>query len=637
MTELLRRERQWWFRPKGPEMAKGILDHVTYLRNVDTGAEVAGRRERLVAQRAMYLDRQGPSSNLDGESRSGRSPYNVITGAVDSVHAKITTSRPRPQILSVGGRWKQQRKAKLLQRWIDGFYDQHRVYQKMSNAAQDAMIYDAAWVKVYGSGGRVQLERVWDGDLYIDPREERFPPIRTLYHVLAVDREALIHRFPKHKQAILDADMAPVEDSMPFTDLEIPSSAGAFVDMVTLIEAWRLGPCEDVPGLHVAAIGSGDGGHILHHEEWKQESFPFACFVWARDPERHRGQSFVERGAGVQMDLDEHADVLKAAYGSFVPRWAVPSSAQITTKDLGDDITVMVYDGEIAPSVLAPSAASPDFINREEKLAGRLHYVTGSSEMEASSVTPANLSSGRAILAHQDATSIRFLRQGQDFEQFSVDLANLILTTADSIASDKGAALDVYGTENGAELIKYSDVKMARSEYTIRVFPASKLPDTVGGRQEIIGQMMDRQIISDPLEARRLMDMPDLEREGDLAAAMREYADREIDRCLDGEQGVPTEYMDIEYAIRKAHLVLCDALSRGGEEDDPEAMECLRDFIGSAMAVRDGEAAMAEEAAAQEPTMMDDPAMGMEPAATDPMMGAEPVDPAMAAEGFPAA
>lgn len=620
----------WWRQKPGVEMAHGIMDHFEHLRLGDAGNEATtSRRYRLAAQRALVFDRRGPNYDGPGE-RKTRSPYPVLDGASESVHAKITTTRPRPQVISVGGRWKHGRKAKLLQRWIDGYYDLYGIYEKLSDLVQDGMMYDSGWIKVYAMGGRVCVERVWDGDIYVDRREERFGPVRTLYHALSVDRYALIERFPSKRREIMASPASSLDDTSPFPDLVL-TGGSSFVDHVTVVEAYRLPPGGDTPGKFAVAIaGRTSKGALLVSDDYKRETFPFVPYVWARDPERFRGRSFVEKGAGIQQDLDDHEAVVREAMGTFVPRWSFPRTAHVKHRQLGNHIGIIEYDGMIAPTVLAPPPVSPEFLRRGEQLKQRVYHVTGASELEATAQVKAGLNSGRAILAHQDVTSIRFATQGQRFEKAGVELARLILDVADSLAEDKSSSLKVYGIDHGAELIDYRDVRMDRDSRVIRVYPASKLPDTIAGRLEIVGQMMQEKIIVDPLEARRLLDMPDLERAGDLASAKREYAEKVVDECLDGKVGIATKYMDLPFAIEHASMVYVDAVSRGGEEDDPDAMQCLRDFIGSAMGVQ----------AEQQPP----PGLAAVPPGMPPPAGAgappppmPPVGPDMAANMPPAA
>ena len=566
---------RFWWATKGIRAAELMTEHITALRSVSRHNQ-SGRHQELAVYRSTYLDYPAPDFDSTGIGREERSPYNLTQGAVDSIHAKIVTNRIRPQIAPVGGRWKHLRKSKLLQRWIDGEYERLDAYAMMSDMVHDALIYGTGWIKVYGYYGRVKLDRVWDGDIYIDPREERFGRIQTLYHVSAVDRQTLIDKYPKHKKALQNAPAAPIDDAMPFGDLDVKGLVGS-VDLVTVAEGWRLGIHEDDPGMRMAICNTA----VLEREEWEYKDFPFVRYRWGRDPERVRGQGLVERGLGVQHDLDEHTTVVQDSYETFVPKYALPAAANVSISKINDEVGQgITYEGAQPPTVLSSGAIAPDFLTREDMLAARYFRVTGVGEAEATSQTPDNLESGKAIQTHQDVTSLRFLVQGRAYEEACVALANMVLHCAEQLDNPQ----KVYGSA-GEELVSFREAKMAGDQYTIRVFPASKLPDSIAGRLDHIAQLVQLGVVADPDELRQLLDMPDLEGYQDRESAEREWADREIDRCLDGIQGQPSTYMNLPYAIDKARKEHALAMLAGAEDDDPEAMEMLRKFIGAAEAM----------------------------------------------------
>jgi len=104
--------------------------------------------------------------------------------------------------------------------------------------------------------------------------------------------------------------------------------------------------------------------------------------------------------------------------------------------------------------------------------------------------------------------------------------------------------------------------------------------------------------ITDPNVIRELLALPDLEQHQDLESARREAADREIDLCLDGEQGLPSTYMDLGYAIQRADQEVCHA-EIGGADDD--VLQLLRSFCGQARTLQQQQ--MAASAPPAGPTM----------------------------------
>jgi hypothetical protein len=572
-----------WWKASDMAAAEQMLGHVEQLRQANGRATVSHVRE-LVAYRALYLDRECADYQSLGLNSRGtdRSPFNLTQGAVDSIHAKLSLSRPRPNIISVNGRWKQQRKATLLQRWIDGWFEHNEAYECLSHMLHDALIYGTGWLKVYGYEGQACVDRVWDGDLFTDPREERYGKVRTMYQVAAISKDVLCEQYPKHAAKIRNIPPVDIQEAMPFDDLRAIGTALMSLDLITVVEGWRLGPGPGKPGKRMVIAKN----LVLESEDYENPYFPFVSMCWGRDPERARGQGLVERGFGVQSDLDDHASVIQEAYGLFVPKLMAHEDCNLTAKNFNDMVgQVFTYSGtQGPPAPWTPGAVSPDFLTREDMLKNRYFEQTGVGQMEASSMAPANLESGKAILAYQDVTSGRFAPQARSYERAAVQFAKLVLWVADGIAADGEAEhLKVYGKDSH-ELLDYKSVRMEPDDYTIRVMAASVLPDSIAGRLEHVDQLVKLGILTDPQQIRELLDMPDLERSNDLASAMRQHVEKEIDKCLDGEQGQPSSYLPpdvLEWGKQRANATYHLALLGGAEEDDPEAMEMLRTFIGA--------------------------------------------------------
>ena len=583
-----------WWNETGDKIAEAVAESALDIARISD----TQRRRDLIAWRSLYLDlpyKEYASARV----RRGdmRSRYNLTQGAVDATRSRIVSTRPRPQVLTVAGRWKLQRKAKLLQRWIDGEYERLKCYDLLSRQVQDALIYGTGCLKVIAdtSYNRCRIDRVWVGDLLVDPREERYDCVRSLYHVTCADRGVLMARWAKHAKKI-EKLASNIADDALFPDMAQDKVAH---DLVPIVEAWRLPSGPKQPGKHAIILGRK---LCVFEEDWEHDSFPFSFYNWGEDPNRFFGQGMVERGAGIQSDLNEHTRVVQEAYDTFVPKWGIPRAANVKVEALNDEIRqVVMFDAAGGtPTVLAPPAVSPDFLRREDMLAERYYRVCGVSELSAASQKPAGIDSGAGIRSYQDAETQRFLTQGRAYERASIDLANLLIYTAKQIAkTSKQHSLDVYGGKNGLEIARFDEAVFDGEDeiYQIRTFPVSALSNSVSAKLEEVQQLIQVAAITDPNVIRELLALPDLEQHQDLESARREAADREIDLCLDGEQGLPSTYMDLDYAINRADQEVCHAEIGGAEED---VLQLLRSFCGQARTLQQQLAANAPPAG---PTM----------------------------------
>lgn len=596
-------------------------------------------RTRMHCFRAVYRNEEHRDFGRIGYHES-LSKYPVTQGGVDSLHAKLCLSRPRPKIVPCSRRFKAKRRAKMLQRWWDGLARKNDTGKLQDEQLHDAQIYGAGVIKVVEKHGTICHERRHPGDILTDPREERRSSVRSLFEIANVDREVLAESAfidgSDMRRRVLDVSSAPEPDDISDTN------DGVALDQVRVIEGWRLGPSPDSPGRHVIACGP----LLLLDEEWHWDCFPFSVLIWGRDPERSfQGQGIVERGLRVQAMLNHHCRVIDEAFERFVPKYAVSRQSEVDATVINRQVGQLVEFNAAggAPGVLSPGPISPDFLGYAAELANRWFAVTGVSQMDARSEADQNLESGKAKLVQSDINSTRFYIQGKSRERACVRLAELSIRLADDLYEgmeheeqsepdespldygadiisaypepEKPGPLDVpAGKDSWRNTIPYGDARMSGEgdeAYEIEVWPVAALSQTISGRMEEISQLVDGGYITNPDTARELLDMPILGEYQDLASARREAAEREIDRCLDGEQGTPSVYMDLSHALERATQELCLA----GIDDAPdEVMDALRTFVGATEALITANTAPPPEAMPAPGAPMPPPApMGPEP------------------------
>jgi hypothetical protein len=643
---------QWWNLEEGDGR---IVSTLKTMRDT-IGKRGDDRRRDMVAMRAVYLDSKITNYGSLDFTRARRSRYNLTQGAVDSTHAQIVASRPRPKVVTIAQDFGQQRKAQLRQRWIDGEYERTEAYERLSEMALDGLIYGTGVLKVGAEDGRPVVDRVWAGDLYVDPREERYrqTKVRTLYQLHAIDRDVLMLEYSDHAKEIAACECQTEKDT-DFPDLDSDAEDGMRRNLVPLIEAWRL-PAASKRRRKSVSVGdmvvTGKGRHVLVcdravliDEEWEHDTFPFVVFRWATDPQRWWGQGMVERAAGMQSDLNDLCNTIQLAYGVMVPQFWVDDSAQV--QDLNNVIgrvnRIVPAGKSIADAVMV---LSPDvgvgLLNREAEIAGRFLPVLGVDALAAQAEKPPGLNSGAALQNYKESVSIRFMPQGRRYEQCTVVLADLLFYFADKLAADgEDQTVEVYGEDIGLEMIQYDDIKPEGDEvFAIRVQPASALPKDVAGRMQFLYDAQALGIPLDPGWLARTMELPDVEGLMDEVNAPRHLIMQAVEQCknLDHDQPQANAYwplmrpdgspgLAIEVLTNQVQLAMFKAA-------DPAILERLMRLHGQARGLYEDEkaklAAPAAPATPGAPTMAaDGPAPGQLPAAPPPE--AQPQPPPMIA------
>jgi len=602
--------RQWWKLPKDGAFA--AICAVTM-------ALVQHDQERLESYElyaSLYNDESSDLYAERGYVRDRLMRTDVTSNAVDTLHARIVKNRPRPWPVTSDGDQDDFDRAKGLEIWLDGEFERDDVYELTSDVVHDALIYGTGAIYTFEQDGRPYSERVFCGDLFVEPREEQARCVRTLYYVRGVDREVLAEAFPKAADAIKNAARyAPPRETGNALD-DIAS------DLVMVIESWRLPPAKGKPGRHCIITDKG----TLLDEPWTRSTFPMSFIKASRDPKRFWGIGIVRRMAGIQSELNELTRVISESYHLMVPSVWLNTDTKVFAQEIDNTVyRTYRYQGGPPPIFMSPPAIAQDFVAREQALIQRALELRGISPYDAMSIKPAGLDSGRAQLVHQDIQTERFAVLARAWEKLHVDIADQRIACAeDIIAADPKAELVVLGGRKQLESINFGDVRLADDTYVLRVYPVSALSATPEGKIQNVSDLVALGVITDPNDIRELLDFPDLERFNSLASAGRDLCDKLIADALRGKSiKLSNTYMPLDYFVKRG-LMERDLASRRGATD--RSLANLEAHITWAQTLLDQVAAAAAlQAQAQLTGPANGPPPGAPPAPVPPPIAPPPI------------
>lgn len=536
------------------------------------------RRNYLAAMRSMYLDIDDARFNETAIafSRPMRSPYNLLQGAVDASIAHIVTQRPRPMVLSIGGSGPLRRLARKRQLWADGEYHRLKVYALMRQMVRDSLLYGTGCVKICTHNGRNKLELVWCGDLWTDPREERHNAVRTLYQMYAIDREVLTRKYPKFEEEIRAVKEAAPDDEL-FPDMLMHGLSSP--NLISAIEAWRLPIDDETPGRRVVVID----GAVLESQPYEDPDFPFLRYLWATKPQSWWGQGMVERGAGMQSDLNELCDIIRETYETFVPQlWAKEGStdtAQLTDtvgkvnkyKGTSDDIPKMVSH-----------AINPVILQQEERMANRFLQVLGVDPIRSQATQPKNVESAKGIQTLMDGTTTRYVPNEQQYEEVvAVELYDKLVRNAKRIAKNSKKQLVYAGQymRGGMQAVEFSDTVPAEGTedecFFIRPYPVANLSNSVAQRYDDIERMEQNGAFPDLRMKREQMAVPDIDGYIDRDLAGSDLVEIAIEKALDGKDVSPDSYWPMPEASIRIGQTIQLAMVNG---ESPAGIQKLRNL-----------------------------------------------------------
>ncbi len=558
-----------WWTLEGSRLADSVTAVIAQLME----HQVERRRQMLACAR-LYGNM--PLTGLNGlvpyRGRYGadRAAYNALQIAVDTFVAKVRKNRPRPFFLTDGGDWKLQRKAKRLNRFIDGvFYDakQHAIGP---NIARDGAVFGTGAEHVFARNERVCFERVPMGELWVDEVEAACGYPRTMHRVKDVDRAVLAAQFPDHADAIRRAPGA-VNDSAGYVTIS---------DLVRVRESWRLPSGPDTKdGRHVITID----GVVLTPEddqEWTRDRFPFAFFHWSERLFGFWGQGGVEQNQDKQHAINKlMATIHKSLHLGGTFKILVEHNSEIVSEHLDNEVGSIVKYRGTPPQYVVPQLVPGEYFNQVMSLKEAVFESFGINQMAARAAKPAGLgNSGIALREYKDEVNERLATPGEHYENFHIELARLAVDTIKDIVGKSGSyAVKVPGGRF-LETVDWKDVRLEDEQYSLKCFPVSSLPTDPAGRTATVEDWITKGWI-DARQGKRLMSFPDIEQAESLQTAQEDWLSAVLDKIVDEGQmheSVVEPFMDLALAREMALEYYARGRAQGLEE---ARLEMLRAFI----------------------------------------------------------
>lgn len=513
---------------------------------------------------------------------------NVVRAAVDTVTAKVGRMRPRPTFLTDGGNWTMQRRAKQLQRFMDGAYHQADAYEHGLEWFRDGMVLGTGVLVPYYRGvdhgkPRLCLERVPAWEFFVDALDAEGGQPRCLYRVRYVSRERV--RLFWGEEA---AKARPVNGTDPDPDY------------VCVVEAW-FRPCdpEDEPeapdakvnprrvpycGRHVLLADD----HVVEDEYFPYSDFPPLFFHWSKPVAGFWGDSAVKEVEGIQIEINRLLHTIQRSMRLVgTPIMLEPNGANVTPRERTNEVCARwVYDGPQAPDIVTFQPINPQVVGHLWELYGKAFEILGSNQLAASATAPAGMESGRAVERLSEEHSERFLTVSRAFElQLGLELSKRFIRLAKELDARLEGGFKVRAPGGSASRtqslnIAWKDVAIDQDGYIAQVFATSALPTQPGKRLEEIERLQAGGLI-DHDEARRLLDFPDLAQSNSLATADYECLLWQLERMLErGEDVLPEPYQNLQRAVTLGQASILRAQQDGAPSDN---IEKVRNFVAAAV------------------------------------------------------
>ncbi len=567
----------WWVIPEDMPTSEAWRGVMAYVHGVDESQsyqhDLNVRNARLYTNADMLGLDWTLSEKNPTRKRIGRVVENVIQSVCDTATAMIAKNRPRAAFMTDGADWSLQRKAKLLEKYVEGQFALTDIYREGVKVFRDAIVFGTGAMKMYINEGEIKAERVLIDEIIVDEREARAAYPRQMHHRKMVSREVLKAQFPEHANEI-DRVNAPGNgrrDYMNAWSINDPTN-------VYVIESWHLPSKEGAPdGVHSITIE----GLTLLWEKYDDENFPFVFYRWSEPLAGFYGQGLSEQLTGIQLRINKINNFIQKAQDLIaVPRVFVDvSSKQLKPQFTNEVGTIIPYRGK-PPIFMTPQAVGAEIYTYKQQLKNSAYELAGISQLSATSQKPVGLESAVALREYNDIETQRFAIQAQEYEEMFLHIAYRFVSLSKKLYKSGFDASSVWNSNNYAKKIKWSEVDMEETVYVMQIEASSILSRTPAGRMQQVIEMAQSGLI-DKDEARKLLQHPDLKSSMDLFNAMIEDIDATIEALSEGVYQAPESFQNLALGQARVQMAYLKA-KRDGAPDD--ILDGMRQWIEQANA-----------------------------------------------------
>lgn len=555
---------QWWTKDENPH--ERMVACAQFLESQDET-----RKNAILDYMRLYgnVDVLGyDAANYFRVSNPDRVTLNVIKAASDAVTAKIAKNKPRPMFLTEGGDYGLRKKAKQLEKFIDGQFYLMGMYKIGPKVFLDACVFGTGILKVYREDKTIRCERIFPGEIFVDHAEALYGEPRQLFQRKYVARELLLELYPD-KKVELSRAQGPSD-----SDFGVDSAA----DQITVYEAWHLPSSEDAEdGRHLICVDNC----TLLDEPWEEPNFPFIFIRWGEPLRGFWGQGLAEELIGIQVEINRLLLKIQKAFALLAqPRVFVNQASQIQKTYINNMIGAIVpYKGD-PPIIATPQTVHPEIFDHLERLYARAFEIAGISQMSAIGSMPVGIdrASGKALNTYHDIDTERFAVIGQAYEEFYLDVAKNVVSIAREISMEnRGFEIVTQKDKYFIEKIDWKNIDLKKDAYVIKVFPTSILPSLPAGKLAFVKELQEMGAVT-PERGKKLMNFPDLDEEFALDQAAEDDIDAMIENIVDnGEYEAPEPYQDLQLLLKKFQAARLRYRRMGLEEEKLQMMSDVMD------------------------------------------------------------
>lgn len=477
--------------------------------------------------------------------------------------SQLTRLKPHVEILPTNDEWADRASAKVVGSIVKHVWYQNNIDDLTTKMERQARIFgesfvfplwnpdigdlSPAYVAARDAGLDIKDKKIQSikniGDICYEPelpwrvllqRRLRFDQCEYVIRVSAEDTEKLKEKYPNKKKDIKETEDLQVFDSDSLLERQMEHQTLVFTfyhvknDMVD--EGAEIKFTQDV---------------ILERKDsmYSHGKLPLIRLTDLDVPDHMNGVSKYELIAPIQRMYNNISTLIaKNIYLTAHAKWVMPRGT-CKIEQLGNDNTVVQYQGQIPPQLLQVTPNSSEVYKFRDQLVQDMQTIYGSH----------GISRGELPTGITASSALQFLNELEN-ERASTDIAKhgtlikeiakmTVSVTGDFYKPDDGRMIRIVG-ESNKFLIRHFDTAHLSKDYDIRVDNSTGLPETKAAKmQRVLDTMHRYPTMLSPERWTELLDLANVEKMNTLITEAVRSADSENDDLMAGRPvQMPEEY-----------------------------------------------------------------------------------------------
>lgn len=590
-------KKQYWWLAEDGQTYRFVATLIDYCMTtqVDRQEEIL-QHERLYGGRKMLglTPFNYTKTDLDASpSDVRRIKRNVTKSAIDALAAEIAQHKPRPLYLTKKGNTKLQAKAKKRTKYVEGQFYKTKAYDVMQQCFFDACRIGTGVVKVSNDGWDIVLERVHMGELFVVDIETIYGKTKQIHHVKFVSKTEVL-QLPFVAGNEDKCEM--VENASAVVDLKqtMPGTS----DVMRIVESYRLpvyhGKKMVVPGRRAITCDKGD----LLVKPWTRKRLPFAFYRYQKPSLGFWGTGVCWQVKSQQFEINKLLNIKQEAFAFASAPWVLTddsgdTKSKVNVAHIRNEVGAIIQGGANKVQVYTPQPIHPAIAQEIENITQSVFDEVGVSRMAATQTDDLGPNaSGAARRERRDAYSRRFALQHQAYDQFSLDITELIVDESADLAAMHGGKLPVeVPVGDGIEIVDWAEVADGE-EMVLQCYPTNFFSTTPASKKQEVIEALQAGWLSRE-QAMKQLDFPDVASETALITAFQDSIDRCAGIIMDDELSVakikkkrgfwpePFDQLDLCVDRMNRHLKRAQA----ADDVDSERLDLMREWINRAQAL----------------------------------------------------